>query len=66
MTRTEEMKWLRSEMFRIRYAMQLSIRDEKNYEELKKELRDVKKKLALLKYQELVDEKEKENSYGKF
>ncbi len=69
MTRTEEMEFLKSELFRIRLAMQLSLRKLELYEKYKEELVIVRRRMARLKYEELLEQKENEErgmKNGKF
>ncbi len=62
MTRTEEMQEVRAELFRIRFEMQLYIRDEERYTKLKRELIDTRHKLARLKLAELNEQKANEEN----
>ena len=60
MTRTQEMETLKAQLFQIRFAMQLHIRDEENYAKLKEELVNVRHKIARLKFEELLEKREAE------
>ena len=69
MDRTEELKALRSELFGVRMKMQLSVKDEKAYAQYKEQLKDVKKRMAKLKYLEQLEKREMEErkiKNGKF
>jgi hypothetical protein len=60
MTRTQEMETLKAELYRIRFAMQLHIRDEATYAKLKEELVIVRRNIAKLKFEELLEKREAE------
>ena len=66
MERTETFEELKERLTSINLEMKTSLRDEKRFLELRKELKALRRKMARLKYNEMIISKEEGNKHGKF
>ena len=58
MERTKEMEDVREEMYNIRLQMQV-IKDEKSYFQARKKLKELRRRMARLKYSEMIESEDK-------